>query len=228
MKHQFLQSRGGVSLLAVATLLAACSRLLPAAPADSVSYIALSAGASTGETASQQQKPAGVALSEFAPMSYFESNCARCHGSYGSFYGEGFGQELNDSKLRQVVHDMAAGPGNAPVTEPQLDALTAYHRSLIDGKPFLIINAVRDEKDAARTLQGETTPESQLSVRWEGGTAAATVEGYTWTARLPANVDWSKVEIVAKKGDTQTVLKAGESEYSHRAPLDKIDDATQK
>ncbi|HEX8236235.1 MAG TPA: hypothetical protein VF600_09790 [Abditibacteriaceae bacterium] len=227
MKHQFLQSRGGVPFLAVATLLAACSRLLLAAPTASESYIALEAGASTQENAAQQHS-AGVAVSEFAPMSYFENNCARCHGSYGSFYGEGFGKGLSDSKLRQVVHDMAAGPGNAPVTEPQLDALTAYHRSLIDGKPFLIINAAREEENAPRTLQGETTPDSQISVRWQGGSAAATVEGYTWTAKLPAEIDWSKVEIVAQKSETQTTLKAGESEYSHRAPLDKNDDATPK
>jgi hypothetical protein len=51
--------------------------------------------------------------------------------------------------------------------------------------------------------------------------AAATVQDFTWSAKLPANVDWSKVEMVSKKGEVQTVLKPGESEYSHRESLDK-------
>jgi mono/diheme cytochrome c family protein len=228
MKYQFLQSSAGVTLLAGAILIGACSRLVPAAPASGKNYIPLTSTPSTQQTSAQQEKPSGAAVSEFAPISYFESNCARCHGAYGAFYGEGFGQGLTDNKLRQAVHDMAAGPGNAPISEPQLDALTAYHRSLIDGKPFLIINAARAEKDASHTLQGETTPETKISLQWEGGTADATVEGYTWSAKLPATIDWSKVEIISKKGDAQTVLKPGENEYSHRASLDKTDSASTK
>jgi mono/diheme cytochrome c family protein len=135
MKKQILQSAGGVSFLAVVTLLGVSSRLLTAAPTKSEIYIPLQA-TSTQQADASPQKPSGPAVSEFAPMAYFESNCARCHGAYGSFYGEGFGKNLTDSKLRQVVHDMAAGPGNAPVTEPQLDALTAYHRSMINGNRF--------------------------------------------------------------------------------------------
>ncbi len=224
MKHRFLQPAGGISLLAVVTLLGASSRLLPAAPTTSESYIPLE-GTSTQQEVAGQQKPSGPAVSEFAPMSYFESNCARCHGAYGSFYGEGFGKNLTDGKLRQVVHDMAAGPGNAPVTEPQLDALTAYHRSMINGKPFLIINAADEAQDGSRTLKGETTPESQISLRWEGGTATATVQDFTWSAKLPVSIDWSKVEVVARKGEAQTVLKPEQSEYSHRESLDKPEGA---
>lgn len=226
MRHPFLQPAGGISLLAIVALLGASSRLLPAAPTASEDYVPLE-GTSTQQKLVDQQKPLGPAVSEYAPISYFESNCARCHGAYGSFYGEGFGKNLTDSKLRQVVHDMAAGPGNAPVTEPQLDALTAYHRSMIDGKPFLIINAADEAQDGSRTLKGETTPESQISLRWEGGTATAAVQDFTWSAKLPVNIDWSKVEVVARKGEAQTVLNLGESEYSHRESLDKAQSATE-
>jgi hypothetical protein len=227
MKHSFSQSTGGISLLAMTALLGACSRLLPASPMASKHYIPLQDTVNTQQNAAEQQKTSTAVVSEFTPISYFESNCARCHGAYGSFYGEGFGKNLTDSKLRQVVHDMAAGPGNAPVTDPQLDALTAYHRSMINGKPFVIVNAA-NKGDGSRTLQGETTPEAQISVQWEGGSTAATVQGFTWSAKLPATIDWSKVEIVSKKGEMQTVLKPGESEYSHRAPLETSDHATTK
>jgi hypothetical protein len=159
-------------------------------------------------------------------MSYFESNCARCHGAYGSFYGEGFGKNLTDSKLRQVVHDMAAGPGNAPVTEPQLDALTAYHRSMINGKPFLIVNAV------GRGTRWFAHVERRNDARVANQFTVGRRHGHSNGARLhleretAAKVDWSKVEIIAKKGEAQTVLKPGESEYSHRQSLDKTESAT--
>jgi hypothetical protein len=203
MKYQFLQSSAGVTLLAGAILIGACSRLVPAAPASGKNYIPLTSTPSTQQTSAQQEKPSGAAVSEFAPISYFESNCARCHGAYGAFYGEGFGQGLTDNKLRQAVHDMAAGPGNAPISEPQLDALTAYHRSLIDGKPFLYHQRGARRKRCVTHTARRNYPETKISLQWEGGTADATVEGYTWSAKLPATIDWSKVKIISKKGDAQ-------------------------
>jgi hypothetical protein len=166
-----------------------------------------------------QATPAKVEVSQFAPLAYFSSNCARCHGAYGSFYGAEFGRNLTDAKLRQVVHDMAAGPGNAPLEEAQLDVLVAYHRSLIDKKPFLVVNAATAELDGSTLLRGETSPDSTVTLRWEGGSAPAMVEGDTWRATLPAKASINKAEVVAKKNDLETTLEIKDGAYSHRAPL---------
>ena len=77
----------------------------------------------------------------FAPLSYFAANCARCHGPNGSFYGDSFARTRDDASLRQIVHDMAFGPAQAPIDDAKLEVLTAYHRSLIGKKPFLSLSS---------------------------------------------------------------------------------------
>jgi hypothetical protein len=179
-----------------------------------------SAAPSQAPTATKGQATAAkIAISDFAPLAYFSSNCARCHGAYGSFYGAEFGRNLTEAKLRQVVHDMAAGPGNAPLDEAQLDVQIAYHRSLIDKKPFIVVTGATPEQDGSTTLRGETSPDSAVTLRWEGGAAPAKVEGDAWRATLPARVDIGKVKLVAVKGDVHTTLDPEESAYSHRTPL---------
>lgn len=78
----------------------------------------------------------------FAPLSYFAANCARCHGPNGSFYGASFAKTRDEAGLHQIVHDMAFGPAQAPLDDAKLEVLVAYHRSLIDKKPFLSLSSV--------------------------------------------------------------------------------------
>ncbi len=76
---------------------------------------------------------------DFAATTYFQDRCARCHGAYGANYNLQHMAQSSDEKLREVIAAMADGPGQAPLEARQLEAQTAYHRSMMDGKPFLIL-----------------------------------------------------------------------------------------
>ena len=142
---------------------------------------------------------------EFQAITYFEDRCARCHGAYGGNYDTAHMAQSSDEKLRQVIRDMAEGPGQAPLDDRQLDAETAFHRSLLDGKPFVSFNAMM-RSDEKTILSGEVTPEATVQIRLDQTTIAATVDEHTWQATLPANFDVAHAFVVAAKGDAKTEL----------------------
>lgn len=123
-----------------------------------------------------------IAATNFAPLDYFSTSCARCHGEYGSFYGDTFGKNLNDAKMLEVVKEMADGPAQAPLTPPNLKVMVAYHTALRDGKPFLCV--VSSEKTATGwKLSGEVSPDSTLL--WNEKNIE--VKGHKWELEVPAN-----------------------------------------
>lgn len=142
------------------------------------------------------------------PITYFNDKCANCHGDYGNFWGEGFAADFEDEALREIVEEMAEGPAQAPLDEGALDVQTAYHRSLVDGKPFLV--AWREDDG----WRGEVTPKSKIELA--DGSGEATVEGHQWS--LDADAD----ELVVMLDDARTRLALDEKSqrhgvwYSHR------------
>lgn len=139
------------------------------------------------------------------PITYFNDKCANCHGNYGSFWGEGFAAELSDAELHEIVEEMAAGPAQAPLDEAALAVQTAYHRSLVDGRPFIV--AWRE----GETWRGEVTPKAKV----RAGSAEADVKGHAWT--FDGDVD----ELTVLLGDATTTLSLDEKQrhgvwYSHR------------
>ena len=132
-----------------------------------------------------------------APISYFNANCASCHGDYGSFWGDGFAAEYDDAELREVVAEMAAGPGFAPIDGAALDAQTAYNRSLAAGDgspPFLV---------AATATGGEVTPGSTVTLETDAGEVAATVAGHRWHAEVDSKI----IAAIAERGGQTTRLE---------------------
>jgi hypothetical protein len=139
-----------------------------------------------------------VSPNAFAPIAYFEMNCARCHGPYGTAYGAEFGKHLSNEQLARVVDDMAAGPGNAPVDATQLAILVEYHKAMIARQPFLAVTKAATSNEAV-TVEGEVTPDSTVTV----GETAATIAGTTWTVTVPKA---PLLSIVARAGSaTQTI-----------------------
>ena len=147
-------------------------------------------------------------LTDLRPITYFEDNCSRCHGPYGSFYGDTFAQKLSPAQLHKVVHEMAAGPGNAPIEGPELEAQVAYHRSLADKKPFIVLTEMKEEY-GQHILHGEATPESQLDLVIDGTSISAKLEGHRWSAALPAPSALSRLRIRATKNNQETSLNQG-------------------
>lgn len=154
---------------------------------------------------------------EVEPLAYFEDKCARCHGPQGRNYGDAFGEDLSEHELHEVVDEMAAGPGFAPLEGEALEIQVAYHRSLIANEPFIIWNQAQGQ-----TWSGEVYPGSSVRVKVDGETFPAQVGDATWQVALPA--DWRAqaaegVWLIAEYDEAATQLNLTESAYSHHQPL---------
>jgi cytochrome c553 len=134
----------------------------------------------------------------FKPIAFFQSKCARCHGPYGSFYGEGFGKALNEDQLRTKVHDMVFGAAQSQLTDDEVAALASYHRSLSLKQPFIAVTANEPQ------WAGECTPGAVVEINTPTGKVAATREGHQWTA--PGSADSSPMTITATFNGQQTTI----------------------
>ena len=138
-------------------------------------------------------------VAKFAALEYFNKNCARCHGTNGSFYGDDFGKGLDDAHLRDAVDSMAKGPGGAPIDAHDLTVLTAWHRALRDKKPFVSI-VKAEPKDGGWILSGEISPGAQLQINGE----TVPVEKANWTHQVAAGA----IKVCAKQGEAVTEFDA--------------------
>ncbi len=151
---------------------------------------------------------------DFQPITYFQKNCARCHGPGGAYYDLKHLALLDDEKLRQVISDMAEGSGQAPLSAQQTAIETALHRSFLDGKPFIFANAPKAD-GATHLLSGEVSPESKVEIIVGKTSVFATVTDSAWQAILPAKSDLSNAIMRAANGQTITELRLADG-YSHK------------
>ncbi len=160
--------------------------------------------------------PAGPAAAALAgpvepltvgPITFFNESCARCHGSYGSNYGEAL-RRLGDDELTRIVGEMIVGPAMSDLSQPDTRAQVAYHRSLIDGRPFVAMTG-RD----ASSISGEVTPGAAVGVVAGGRRVGATVTGHTWRAEIPGG--GGALVIEARAGDAVTTIDPTREPHSH-------------
>jgi hypothetical protein len=141
--------------------------------------------------------------SNFAPLNYFGTSCARCHGPYGSFYGATFGKGLkDDAALKKVVKEMCEGPGGAPLNDADLETLTNFHRSLRDNKPYIVAVELKDG-----VLSGEATPEAEITLESGAKTLDVALEGHKWSVTVGADFVWKGAKLHATKNDIETTLE---------------------
>lgn len=145
------------------------------------------------------------ATTQFAPLDYFEDKCARCHGEYGSFYGDDFGKNLSDPQLHEAVDAMANGPAQAPLETRDLEVLVAYHRALRDKKPFLVLVDVKTE-NGERVWRGEVSPDASLTANG----APVTLDKHRFEVKLPLE---QPLELEAKRGE-QSVKLNGDAAFT--------------
>lgn len=151
---------------------------------------------------SEKTAPAEGQVESFAPLAYFDANCARCHGPNGSFYGKEFGKGLkDDAALKQIVREMCEGPGNAPIDDAKLEILTDFHRALRDDVPFVTI--VKQSKAGA---SGEASPDAKLTLENGGKSLAIQQKGNAWSVNWPADFDLKGAKIVAKRGEKSSEI----------------------
>jgi hypothetical protein len=162
--------------------------------------------ATTTPTTSPTTAPATATTNGFGPITYYEEYCSRCHGQFGTGYLPDMGKRLSDDALRRIIKDMAEGPAAAPLDDAQLEAELAYHRSFLDGTPFI---ARVSETDAEHT--GEVTGGSALSVDVDGNAQPIPVNGQTW--KLSMSTDPSP-RLIAEREGNRTTLDPGKP-FSH-------------
>jgi hypothetical protein len=185
------------SVLSVLVLLAAltvgCNRVEQ--PADLSAEVEDSGNAESFTTADL------VTPLEHQPLAYFQNHCERCHGPWGAFYGDSFGEGLSEDELKEIVDEMAAGPAGAPLEGEELAGQVAFHRSLLAKAPFLV-------------FEGEVTPGSEVRLTWPGGELAAEVEDFRWTLELPSDLD-QKPALIAELDGATTRLDPTRTSFSH-------------
>ena len=148
-----------------------------------------------------------------APLEYFAAKCARCHGPFGSFYGEDFGRNRSDAALHKVVKEMAEGPAGAPLAGRELDAQVAFHRALLAKEPFVAWTG-----QSGGEIAGEVSPDTTVSARVKGVEVPAKVDDTRWRLTLPAGTAASDVTVVARSDATSTTLALKDAAFSHGTP----------
>lgn len=157
-----------------------------------------------------RQKSVPVKPLSAPPIRYFEDHCARCHGSFGSFFGEEFGKELSDEKLQEAVKRMAEGPAGAPLQGESLSAQVAFHRALIRKEPFVAWTG-----RSVTELWGEVTENAKVQVRFGKRLQAASVKGAEWRVKIPAQASAQTAQVIATWRGKQTTLQLRQGAYSH-------------
>jgi hypothetical protein len=149
------------------------------------------------------------AASGFAPISYFNDRCGTCHGDYANYMGRQFGaRHAAEGKLRQIVHEMVVGPAQSELTDAETEILTAYHRSILDGRPFVVVTKIE-----GNTISGEATPESRLELRIGDQRREIPVEEHRWSIEVQGDVQ--DAVLVARLGEVETTVAIGAEAYSH-------------
>lgn len=220
MPRPALRSIGTLAAMGVVLAAITCEGEPPAggtaSPAPPATTEATATGADAAASGAADTDAIGEQQLDFArrPITYFNARCGACHGNYGSYWLEGVLANLSDDELRTVVDEMALGPAQAPLEELALDVQVAYHRSLIDGRPF--VSAFRSNSG----LAGEVTPGSRVVLITPSGEREARVEGHAWTSDAK---DAARVRVATGSLSTELAVHSARSPrghvlYSHAKP----------
>ncbi|MGN6367516.1 MAG: hypothetical protein ACTHN5_04575 [Phycisphaerae bacterium] len=150
----------------------------------------------------------------FAAMTYYDNDCAKCHGPEGASYGPSLGRHLDDAGLIKACADMAAGPSQDPIQGRDLDTETAFHRALIMGNPYLSVTAIDGDK-----WSGEVMVDAKVTIHVGGREISADVSDWNWTATLPAGTRPGDVTITAEVDGRTTTLHPAQAMYSNTDPI---------
>jgi mono/diheme cytochrome c family protein len=120
--------------------------------------------------------PAPRADVGFAPISYFQQQCASCHGDHAAELDPASLRGRDEDSLADVVRDMTEGMGGAPLEGRDLEILVAFHRAYRDGESFVAV-----ESATASSVQGDVRPGSSVVALVGGDEVPASVESHRFT-----------------------------------------------
>jgi hypothetical protein len=143
-------------------------------------------------------------------ISLYDKACVRCHGPGGSFYGSDLGKGKTDAQLRKMVWEMCIAQGGLTVSQREVDAMTAYHRSIMKSEPYIEVIAV-----SPTAVSGEATPGAIIELQVGSKALPITLTENRWNVLL----DTSKpATIVARHNGKTTRLPVGLGKYTLHQP----------
>lgn len=160
-----------------------------------------------GSSQQTAQQPEVVIAPLRGALTLYDKACTRCHGIAGSFYGPDLGKKKTDVQLRKMVWDMCIAQGGLIVSKREVDAMTAYHRSIMRNEPYVEVL-----KSDEMMLVGEATQGSRVWAVSGTKSWACTVQETSWFLAKPR----AKItHIVVQLGKKQTRLSATVGSFSH-------------
>lgn len=176
-------------------------------------------GASDGKNPSEVTSVKAPRSLKTGPISYFNDQCARCHGDDGSFAGVAFvAAPASDAELVRAVEEMVEGPAEDRVEGAELGALIAFHRTLVLDEPFVAVTKIDPDE-----VTGEVSPGARVRVRFGESDVEAPVDEQTWLAAAPKGFDArarrEEVSVEASAEGAHVRIALGEEIHSHNQPL---------
>lgn len=128
---------------------------------------------------SQAVAPSMEVLPLRGAISLYDKACVRCHGPGGSFYGSELGKGKTPEQLRKMVWEMCIAQGGLTVSQREVDAMTAYHRSIMHSEPYVEILGTSPTE-----VIGEATPGSALQLQIGTKVIPVTLTENRWHAAI--------------------------------------------
>ena len=155
-----------------------------------------------------------VATMEVLPLrgaiSLYDKACVRCHGPGGSFFGPDLGKGKTDAQLRKMVWEMCIAQGGLMVSQREIDAMTAYHRSIMHTEPYIEIIAI-----SPTAVSGEATPGTSIELQVGTKVLPITLTENRWNVLLATS---KTATIVARRNGKTTRLPVGLGKYTLHQP----------
>ena len=143
-------------------------------------------------------------------LSLYDTACIRCHGPGGSFFGPDLGKGKTAAQLRKMVWEMCIAQGGLTVSQREIDAMTAYHRSIMAHEPYIEVIAVTESR-----VTGEATPGTVLELQVGSKVLPITLTENRWNVL----VDTSKPAIIiATRNGKTTRLPVGLGKFTLHEP----------
>ena len=143
-------------------------------------------------------------------ISLYDKACVRCHGPGGSFYGSDLGKGKTAAQLRKMVWEMCIAQGGLTVSQREVDAMTAYHRSIMYTEPYIEIIAV-----SPTAVSGEATPGTTIELQVGTRVLPITLTENRWNVLL----DTSKpATIIATRNGKTTRLAVSVGKFTLHQP----------
>lgn len=143
-------------------------------------------------------------------ISLYDKACIRCHGPGGSFYGSDLGKGKTPAQLRKIVWEMCIAQGGLTVSQREVDAMTAYHRSMMCAEPFVEVIGVTASK-----VSGEATPGTALELQMGPKVVPISLVENHWSVHFDTS---KQATIIATRNGKTTRLPVGLGKFTLHQP----------